>query len=291
MDATQSASIQYSISGNGTNDFYFDEKNGILKTLYPLDRETQSKYEFTVRIRDTEIESKECTSQVDIILLDVNDNPPKFLLPYYSVSIMENSQIGTVITKIHAFDNDIGLNRKVKYKFLDSASDHFSINPENGIIILKKSLDRESVALYNLTAQAEDHGQPTVLKTVIHLFVHVLDANDNPPEFIFKYYSTLISESCLIDSEVLKVTATSKDIGINAEIMYSFMSGNEHSKFRINSETGLITVSGVLDYEKVQNYFLTVCAVYYYYKNDSFLDNKNNFFRKTCCRCNRKISH
>ena len=55
--------------------------------------------------------------------------------------------------------------------------------------------------------------------------------------------------------------ATSRDIGVNAEISYTIIGGNEQRKFSIEPETGLVSVTGKLDYERAKDYFLTIQAL------------------------------
>lgn len=116
-----------------------------------------------------------------------------FSLPYYSVALPEDVEVGTLVTKIHAFDADIGINRKIKYSFIDSFNDHFVMAHDSGIVTLAKPLDREIRALYNLTVQAVDQGTPQ-LSSVTNLIVNVQDINDNPPEFENKYYFATVPE-------------------------------------------------------------------------------------------------
>jgi len=73
------------------------------------------------------------------------------------------------------------------------------------------------------------------------------------------YYAT-VTEIAPIDTEVTRVLATSLDSGKNAEVVYSIAGGNEHNKFSINSETGVISVFEMLDYERVRDYLLTIQA-------------------------------
>lgn len=55
--------------------------------------------------------------------------------------------------------------------------------------------------------------------------------------------------------------ATSKDTGVNAEITYSIIGGNEHKKFSINNQTGVVSLVETLDYERAKDYFLTIQAI------------------------------
>ena len=98
-------------------------------------------------------------------------------------------------------------------------------------------MDREQKATYNLSIKAFDQGTPQ-LSQITKLLVLVLDINDNPPEFAYKTYYGTIPESEPIGTEIVRVLATSKDTGINAEISYSIVGGNEHKKFEINQKTG-----------------------------------------------------
>lgn len=120
-------------------------------------------------------------------------------------------------------------------------------------------MDREIKASYNLTLQALDQGTPQ-LSSIASLIINVLDINDSPPEFASKYYFAVVPEIDSVDSEVVRVLATSKDIGVNAEITYSIVGGNEHKKFKIDPKTGVIAIAEMLDYERAKDYFLTIQA-------------------------------
>lgn len=259
-DEAENSKLRFFLTGNGDDDFSLDENSGHLKTARQLDRERQSRYTLVAHVQDHDRSGWECSSQIEIIVSDLNDNAPVFSMDVYSVSLPEDAEIGTLVTKMHATDADIGLNRKINYSFIDSHRDHFKIIGDSGIVTLVKPLDREEKEIYNLTVQAVDQGVPKMFSTVF-LIVNVQDINDNPPEFTSKYYVTSITEQSPIGSEVMRVLATSKDTGINAIVAYSFIGGNEQHKFDINNETGVITVADTLDFERARDYFLTIQAV------------------------------
>lgn len=125
MDGPENAKLRYILSGEGSEHFYLDTDTGYLKTQTPLDREKQSKYLLTAHVHDRDHVTWQCSSRIEITISDLNDNAPLFSLPYYSVALPEDVEIGTLVTKIHATDSDIGINRKIKYSFLDSFNDHF----------------------------------------------------------------------------------------------------------------------------------------------------------------------
>lgn len=99
--------------------------------------------------------------------------------------------------------------------------------------------------MFNLTVQATDQGTPQ-LSSVAGLIVLVLDINDNPPEFATKYYYAVVPEIAGVGTEVVRVLATSKDSGVNAEITYSIVGGNEHKKFEISPKTGNVNICVII---------------------------------------------
>jgi protocadherin Fat 1/2/3 len=121
--------------------------------------------------------------------------------------------------------------------FVGQAYGHFSIDAASGLVTLSKSLDREQQSVYNLTVQAVDQGTPQLTARAT-LVVQVLDVNDNPPEFENKYYHVSVPETSSVGMDVVKVWATSKDLGVNAEVTYSIIGGNEHRKFDIHPKSG-----------------------------------------------------
>ncbi|XP_054721928.1 LOW QUALITY PROTEIN: fat-like cadherin-related tumor suppressor homolog [Uloborus diversus] len=250
----------HSLSGTGASDFIIDSATGILKTGKNLNREQQPRYFLQAHVQDRGHPEWECSSKIEIFLDDVNDNVPQFTQPIFTVAVAEDIPVGSLISKIHAIDKDLGGGRKISYSFVTNPLGQFDINEKTGIVRLKKPLDRETEAGYNLTVQASDHGVPPLSSTVL-LSVTVLDVNDNPPEFTNKMMYSTVSESIPVGSEIATVHATSEDIGINAEISYSIIGGDEQGMFEISSTSGQVRLLKPLDYEGVHDYFLTVQAV------------------------------
>lgn len=125
------------------------------------------------------------------------------------------------------------------YSLVDSTNGIFSINPFSGVLILEKPLDREVQDLYRVRVQAADqNGVASSLSTQVDLIVIVLDVNDNPPVFQKQDYAVTVPEDVAVGTELLRVFASSNDIGVNAEIYYSITTGNEHGKFYIDKTIG-----------------------------------------------------
>ena len=71
-------------------------------------------------------------------------------------------------------------------------------------ILTGASFDRESVAVYQLSVECRDHGDPP-LSTVRLLPVHVTDENDNRPTFSRSVYTASITENNKPGASIIQV--------------------------------------------------------------------------------------
>ncbi|XP_037604589.1 protocadherin Fat 3 [Sebastes umbrosus] len=258
-DSGSSAEIQYSLFGIGVEDFYMDANTGELRTATVMDREMTPTYKLIAQATDGG--GLFCRSDISLKVLDVNDNAPSFSSTHYRASVYENAAPKALLTRLQASDPDEGFNRTVVYSLVDSVNGLFSIDPISGMVILEKSLDRESRDSYRVRVQATDQvGQQGALSSQVDLTILVLDVNDNAPVFQRRDYAVTVPEDVAVGTEVLRVLATSVDIGQNAEITYNIRSGNELRKFAIDRTLGSISVADDLDFEVCKDYYLTVEA-------------------------------
>uniref|UniRef100_A0A3Q1FYB9 FAT atypical cadherin 3b n=1 Tax=Acanthochromis polyacanthus TaxID=80966 RepID=A0A3Q1FYB9_9TELE len=257
-DSGSSAEIQYSLFGIGVEDFYMDANTGELRTATVMDREVTPTYKLIAQATDGG--GLFCRSDISLKVLDVNDNAPLFSSPHYLASVYENAAPKALLTRLQASDPDEGLNRTVVYSLVNSVNDFFSIDPVTGIVILEKSLDRESRDSYRVRVQATDRAGHLPCLPQVDLTILVLDVNDNAPVFQRRDYGVTVPEDVAVGTEVIRVLATSADIGPNAEITYNIRSGNELGKFIIDTKLGSISVADDLDFEVCKDYYLTVEA-------------------------------
>uniref|UniRef100_A0A8C7P4Y4 FAT atypical cadherin 1a n=1 Tax=Oncorhynchus mykiss TaxID=8022 RepID=A0A8C7P4Y4_ONCMY len=257
-DIRSNAHISYELQGPGAELFTIDPDTGELKTQQPLDREEEEDYRLTVRALDGG--GRYCEAAVHLTVEDVNDNAPQFTSGPYAITVFENTEVGTFVARLLATDLDTGLNGDILYSLADSADGHFSVDERTGVIALKKPLDREARAVYELKARASDRGSPRRLSSLSRVTVSVLDINDNPPVFEHREYVAGVSEDVAVGTQLLRVHAASRDIEANGEIAYAIVSGNEHGMFSVDPQTGDIFVIEPLDFEASHEYYLTVEA-------------------------------
>ncbi|XP_049324725.1 protocadherin gamma-C5-like isoform X48 [Astyanax mexicanus] len=212
-----------------------------------LDRESHSVY--NVVIVATDSGSPQLTSKQEILvnILDVNDSPPIFILPFYTVYIKENAAAGSILCSVSASDPDQGENAKVTYSVFASrvvdtpVSSYVYINSENGSIFSMHSFDYEKIKVFQIQVQAKDHGSPSLSSNAtVHVFI--LDQNDNAPAVI--YPSAVMGShqrmprSAKPGHLVTKVTAVDADSGHNAWISYRLAEATDASLFSVNLHTG-----------------------------------------------------
>ena len=194
--------------------------------------------------------------QVTIILKDVNDMAPEFVTPN-ETSVLESIPVNTVVMAIKAIDRDEGRNSYIEYSLAPGASDQFSLGPVDGLLRVSAPLDRESRANYTLHVTAYDRGMPSRSQDW-DVLVRILDENDNGPLFDPKLYSATVSENSTIGLSVLQVSATDLDDGLNGRVRYSIVGGDINLDFSIGEDSGIIRVAKNLNFERKNQYVLTV---------------------------------
>ena len=98
-------------------------------------------------------------------------------------------------------------------------------------------------------------GVPNTLATAI---INITLINDNTPEFAAVPYNASVQEDANITSTVFSFSAMDRDSGRDGEFAFSIIDGNEDGKFEINSETGLLYLAQMLDFETQRIYSITV---------------------------------
>jgi hypothetical protein len=210
--------------------------------------------------------------KVDIHVLDVNDNAPTFpamASRYVEWVIRENAMIGTRFLLPSAEDPDADINSVQRYELDDQGDGHFALSNEstNGsptledvYLVLIQPLDRETIDSYWLTVIAWDGGQPS-LSAVLRVHVTVTDFNDNMPVCEQDVFEAYISENATPGEEIGRVSATDADQSINGHVTYALESAANHDRmFKVDSESGTLTLVTVIDREIAARYDFYVTA-------------------------------
>ncbi|CAH1394992.1 unnamed protein product [Nezara viridula] len=257
-DSGVNAEISYSLSSD-TTEFTINPDTGAIITTAVLDREITSGYLLSVTAKDNGTPQLSDSTDVEITVTDVNDNPPRFSQESYLVSVSEDVPIGTSILQVSATDPDLSLNGRVRYSLEDT--DTFIMEPITGVVRVNRGLDRESTAQYTLIAIASDRASPP-LSSSVEILVKIEDVNDSPPTFESDKLKLYIPENSPIGSTVGEIYASDPDVGANAYVTYSIIGGEDSSLFSLQRRAGNdkaeLTTLTELDYESSKKTYSVV---------------------------------
>uniref|UniRef100_A0A8K9WW54 FAT atypical cadherin 3a n=1 Tax=Oncorhynchus mykiss TaxID=8022 RepID=A0A8K9WW54_ONCMY len=245
-DNGRDGAIQYSIrDGSGLGRFAIDEETGVIYTTDTLDRETKDSYWLTVYAADHGVVPQFAIMEVYIQVEDVNDNAPLTSDPVYHPVIMENSPKDLSVIQIQAQDPDAtGGAERLSYRIASgNPQNFFTINTRTGVITTtSRKLDREQQAEHVLEVTVSDGG-PSPKHSTLWVIVHVLDENDNKPTFPEKVYQIKLPERDRRKrgESIYRAFAYDRDEGVNADLSYSIVDGNEDGKFFIDPKTAVVS--------------------------------------------------
>uniref|UniRef100_A0A182K2E1 Cadherin domain-containing protein n=1 Tax=Anopheles christyi TaxID=43041 RepID=A0A182K2E1_9DIPT len=250
---------------NSKHTFLLEQINNTatIKLGKTLDYETVTEYTLTVSVKNSNDLIAEAVLKIEV--LDENDIIPVFpeITPG---AVLENEPPGTLVMQIMAYDLDgTSANNVVSYRFEDDSQHLFRIDRTTGQITTLASLDREQSDSYQLKLVAEDNspsalyrnGKPNSITKL--LFIKVLDKNDNKPKFTRnQFVAEGVPEDENINTPVIEVTASDPDA--TSLLNYKIVTGNEGNAFKIDKNTGRISINNRLDYETIREYSLIVHA-------------------------------
>lgn len=252
-DVGENGRITYSIkSGKGKAKFRIHPDNGIVYAAKNLD---QDSYDLVIKAEDNGTPKKVKTTSVHVEIVDAPDDSlhaPKVISSDQTVDVTENDQPGYLVTYFQAEDED---SDRLWYDIIDGDENNEFYIGESGNVLLAKKLDCEKKREYNLTISVTDGAH--IVKT--HLYISVINSNDHRPQFTESEYRVEISENTERDSEILQLHATDADD--DKKLFYSLHTAKNPSSlnlFRVDSVSGVITLTQKLDRELIAEHLLVV---------------------------------
>ncbi|XP_010604621.1 cadherin-23 isoform X2 [Fukomys damarensis] len=255
-DAGSNGQVVFSLaSGNIAGAFEIITTNDSIGQVFvarPLDREELDHYILKVVASDRGTPPRKKDHVLQVTILDVNDNPPVIESSFgYNVSVNENVGGGTAVVQVRATDRDIGINSVLSYYITEGNEDlTFRMDRISGEIATRPAPpDRERQGFYHLVVTVEDEGTPTLSATT-HVYVTIVDENDNAPVFQQPHYEVSLDEGPnTINTSLITVQALDPDEGPNGTVVYTIIAGNIINTFRIGRRTGVISATKELDFE------------------------------------------
>ncbi|XP_044060676.1 protocadherin beta-15-like [Siniperca chuatsi] len=177
-DLNDNAAISYHIvrdgSQNGIMSFLnVNSDNGHITALKSFDFETLKTFQFQVVATDSGTPSLSSNVTVNVFILDQNDNAPVILYPVSSngsaegvEEIPRNVNAGHLVTKVRAYDADIGYNGWLLFS-LQEVTDHslFGLDRYTGQIRTLRSFTETDEAEHKLVILVKDNGNVSLSAT------------------------------------------------------------------------------------------------------------------------------
>ncbi|XP_030069273.1 uncharacterized protein LOC115476840 [Microcaecilia unicolor] len=223
-----------------------------LVTSRELDSEEISEYNITIKVTDKGDISLSTTRSIQLLISDINDNPPVFDQTSYNVYVAENNPPGFSLYSVKARDPDHDQNAKIIYSIVEGhiyelpVSQYISINSEDGILYALRSFDYEQFREFQIQVKAEDGGSPS-LSSNVTVNIFLVDQNDNKPLILYPSFPMddspgieLAPRSSQPGYLVTKVVAVDADSGQNAWLSYELLRATEPGLFTVGLHNGEI---------------------------------------------------
>uniref|UniRef100_I3M2D2 Cadherin-23 n=1 Tax=Ictidomys tridecemlineatus TaxID=43179 RepID=I3M2D2_ICTTR len=183
----------------------------------PLDREELDLYILKVMASDRGTPPRRKDHILQVTILDVNDNPP----------VIES-----------AFGYNVSVNEKViPFSILSQPLLHQRESPS-------------LMPLFRENSPGPGHLTGSSPQATTHVYVTIVDENDNAPVFPQPHYEVLLDEGPdTVNTSLVTVRALDLDEGPNGTVTYAIVAGNILNTFRIDRHTGVISAIKELDYE------------------------------------------
>ncbi|XP_053284318.1 protocadherin alpha-8 [Pleuronectes platessa] len=177
-DLNDNAAVSYHIvREGGQNDIMsflnVNPDNGHITALKSFDFETVKTFQFHVVASDSGTPSLSSNVTVNVFILDQNDNAPVILYPVSSngsaegvEEIPRNVNAGHLVTKVRAYDADIGYNGWLLFS-LQEVTDHslFGLDRYTGQIRTLRSFTETDEAQHKLLILVKDNGNVSLSST------------------------------------------------------------------------------------------------------------------------------
>ncbi|XP_053179565.1 uncharacterized protein LOC128362743 [Scomber japonicus] len=178
-DESDNALISYHILRNASGDnklssfLNINTENGDILALKSFDFETMKTFHFQVVATDSGTPSLSSNVTVNVFILDQNDNAPVILYPVSSngsaegvEEIPRNVNAGHLVTKVRAYDADIGYNGWLLFS-LQEVTDHtlFGLDRYTGQIRTLRSFTETDEAEHKLVILVKDNGNVSLSAT------------------------------------------------------------------------------------------------------------------------------
>ncbi|XP_067373991.1 protocadherin alpha-C2-like isoform X1 [Channa argus] len=247
--------------------FDLNPKTGEITVKGTIDYEDLKFYEMHIEAKDKGTHPLLGQCKVVVHITDMNDNYPEITIQSVKNTVNENIPVGSVIALVDISDRDTGDNGKVSlsiYRPMPFVLNESSDRPMQYRLIVSEPLDRESVPEYDIMLVVTDAGTPPLSDNET-ITVHLLDVNDNSPQFPLSFYTIRVIENNAPGDLLSSLTAFDPDLHENQYLVYFILekeiaNTSMSMLFSINPENGNLYALKTFDYEIEKDFLFHIEA-------------------------------
>ena len=235
--------------------YFTVDEDGNVRLAKELDFETRTTHVLTVQ-EEGFTSAGPIVNDIDleISVVDVNDNNPRFEMRQRHGRVNRNSRAGVVVLQLQVSDPDSGPNGLAGYQLM-TANTPFGVNPEDDTIVVGNPPLTQSQ--FDLELRPFDFGIPRLENLPVKVRV---DVSQSPPRFIDFHddgYRFEVPEDAKVGTIIGIIEAVSAS---GSRVKYAILKGDPDKTFKITGN-GEVRLNSLLDYEtQAMKYELLVQA-------------------------------
>ena len=225
--------IRFGITGQYKDFFGIGSENGTVFVASSLLELNVSFVEVVVVISDLAFSPLFTNITLNISVLF----PPRFNRIAIDTNVLENTTTGKVIFTFHPVPQPVQSMDTFYSIVSGNIDDVFLVRNVSGEVVLNGTLNREMISFYSLHVLSSNEATQqykTILPTKLTLNISVEDVNDNAP-VVDRIPSLTLSNSVATNSVVTVVNASDYDVGLNGQLSFEIIDGNQLGKFIVEN--------------------------------------------------------
>ena len=223
-----------------TENTAFEITGDALQTKSTLDFETDRSYRLNIHLDDGGV-----YSITETFIIDVKDaNEPPTTLTLSSTSVAENADIGTMVGRLSAMDENMDTST---YTLAGTDASAFSIS--NDVLQTAEVFDFETKASYVISITADDGNGGMISE---NFTISITNVNENPTDINLS--NNTVAENADIGTMVGRLSAMDE----NMDTSTYTLAGTDASAFSISND--VLQTAEVFDFETKASYVISITA-------------------------------
>lgn len=249
---------------SGNEDETFGIEDGVLTVINVTENIRQENFIYNLTIEATDHATTPLTSSAAYIQVKVTGENYPPTLNSFTLTLAENTEANgqVLINDFNASDPNNDANTPMQGLVFDiskvsptSAADVFDLDSSNGTLYLMETIDYETMTdssgkITVYVRVRDNFGDSSSLSTIGTVTITVTDVNE-PPSFSASTYSVSVTEGTSV-GVITTIEASDPDEADDGQLVYS-LPNITTGLFVVNSATGAISTTSVLDFESPQS--------------------------------------